>query len=124
MTDLPKHGFRNILIAVAALSFCAGYVSLADDAVQPVRGYTVEVFVPGGPLKGVNGLAFGPDGRLYAGSVYGQTIYEIDVDSGNVEEVVGAPAGEADDLAFGPDGSLAWTALTAGELRLRLLRSA
>jgi sugar lactone lactonase YvrE len=77
----------------------------------------LQTLVPGSALHAPNGISFGPDGYLYAGSVGAQTLFRIDVSDGSVEVVVPAPAGEADDVAFAPDGTLVWTALVAGEIR-------
>ncbi len=101
------------LVLIAMLA--AGCAPGSDE--HDRAGYRVETLVPGGPLHGINGITFGPDGWLYAGSVSGQTIYRVDVASGVVEVVVPAPAGEADDIAFAPDGTLVWTALLDGEIR-------
>ncbi|MDX2144961.1 MAG: hypothetical protein SFV19_16520 [Rhodospirillaceae bacterium] len=82
-------------------------------AVQPAAGretYTTEIVVPGSPMHGVHGLAFGPDGALYACSLTGHSIYRIDLKSNAVTTHVGPPRGTCDDLAFAPDGTLAWTA--------------
>ncbi|MBL8198880.1 MAG: PQQ-binding-like beta-propeller repeat protein [Gammaproteobacteria bacterium] len=70
-------------------------------------------------MHGIQGLAWGPDGYLYAGAIAAQRISKIHPATGNVETVVDAPLGEADDLALAEDGTLAWTAIVAGELRLR-----
>jgi sugar lactone lactonase YvrE len=77
----------------------------------------LQTLVPGSALHAPNGISFGPDGYLYAGSVGAQSIFRIDTRNGSVELVVPAPAGEADDVAFAPDGTLVWTALVAGEIR-------
>ncbi|MGI9291364.1 MAG: SMP-30/gluconolactonase/LRE family protein [Gammaproteobacteria bacterium] len=77
----------------------------------------LETLVPGSALHSPNGITFGPDGYLYAGSVGAQTVFRIDVSNGDVDVVVPAPAGEADDVAFSPNGTLVWTALVAGEIR-------
>lgn len=84
----------------------------------------VDILVPGGPLHAIEGMAFGPDGKLYGTSVYDRRIYRIDVATGVVDYPVAAPFGEADDIAFGPAGTpaagvMAWTAQRAGELRIR-----
>ncbi|MFQ5635373.1 MAG: hypothetical protein ACE5G3_08590 [Gammaproteobacteria bacterium] len=81
--------------------------------------YRVETLVSGTALHAPNGITFGPDGMLYAGSVSAQTVYRIDVGTGRIEIVVPAPDGEADDIAFAPDGTLVWTALLGGEIRAR-----
>jgi sugar lactone lactonase YvrE len=90
------------------------------------RGYELAVIVPPIPgaaegiaPHGINGLNFGPDGALYAASLIGPGIYRIDLGRGTLNEVVGAPEGEADDVAVARDGTLAWTALIAGEVRVR-----
>ncbi len=95
-------------LTVALTSACAD----RNDGV-----YRVETLVAGGPLRAPNGITFGPDGRLYVGSVAAQSIYRVDVATGAVDVVVPAPAGEADDIAFAPDGTMVWTALLAGEIR-------
>lgn len=79
----------------------------------------VDILVEGTPLHGIQGLAVGPDGQLYAGAISAQEISRIDPETGAVELLVPAPDGEADDLAVGPDGTLYWTAIVAGELRMK-----
>jgi rhodanese-related sulfurtransferase/sugar lactone lactonase YvrE len=81
--------------------------------------YRVETLVGGGPLHGAKGIAFGPDGFLYVCSVYAQSIFRVNVDTGEVTTAVPAPDGESDDVAFAPDGTMAWTALPSGEIRAR-----
>ena len=90
-------------------------------ACAPGNGPTtaqLETLVPGSALHSPNGITFGPDGHLYAGSVSAQTVFRIDVSNADVDVVVPAPFGEADDVAFTPDGRLVWTALVAGEIRV------
>jgi DNA-binding beta-propeller fold protein YncE len=77
--------------------------------------YEVEQLVPAGsPFHGVHGLRFDRDGRLYATSVIGQSIFKVDVDTGSVERVIGPPEGMGDDIAIAPDGTLVWTAIEDG----------
>ena len=83
----------------------------------PASAWRAEMLVPGSVLHSPNGITFGPDDQLYAGSVGAQTVYRIDVSTGDAEVVVPPPAGEADDVAFSPDGTLVWTALIGGEIR-------
>ncbi len=87
------------------------------DEVVGETGYRVETLVAGGPMHGAKGMTLGPDGMLYVGSVFSQSIYRIDVTTGKVTIAVGAPDGEADDVAFGPDGTMVWTAMPSGEIR-------
>src|SRR6202011_6340229 len=55
----------------------------------------------------------------FAGSVVGQTIYRVQIDTGEVDTVVGAPNGMADDIAFADDGTMAWTAFLMGKVYIR-----
>lgn len=105
---------RLIALAVVA-GFTVALTSACADRNDGV--YRVETLVAGGPLRAPNGITFGPDGRLYVGSVAAQSIYRVDVATGAVDVVVPAPAGEADDIAFAPNGTMVWTALLAGEIR-------
>ena len=97
-----------------------GILHLQADASERTAGRAEAVtLVEGTRLHGIQGLVWGPDGHLYAGSISGQRISRIDPVSGSVSEIVGPPHGEADDLAISPDGALAWTAIVAGELRFK-----
>ena len=98
----------SLLLLSILSSGCAGTKATAP----------LETLVAGSALHAPNGITFGPDGQLYAGSVASQTIYRIDPTTGAVAIVVPAPAGEADDVAFAPTGALVWTALVAGEIRV------
>lgn len=82
-------------------------------------GYTIERIVEGSGFHTANGLAFGPDGRLYVASVMGESIFALDVATGMIELAVAPFAGESDDLLFTPDGHLIWTALLEGVVRMR-----
>lgn len=67
-------------------------------------------------LWGSNGIAFGPDGRLYVAQFIAGQISAVDVATGDVEVVVpqGGPVQSPDDLAFGADGSMYITDLVPG----------
>lgn len=71
-----------------------------------------------GPLRGSNGVAFGPDGRLYVAQFVAGRISAVDLASGDVEHVVDVrdPVQAPDDLAFGADGSMYITDLTPGRV--------
>ena len=97
-----------------------GFLACALAPLTVVGGapdYQVEVFAQGSPLRGVQGLAFGPDGSLYAGSIAGQAIYRVDIPSGALEMVVTPPLGQADDLAVSANGDIAWTAIGDSAVR-------
>ncbi len=80
-------------------------------------GYAVERIVAGSGFHTANGVAFGPDGRLYVASVSGESIFALDIATGAITVEVGPFAGEADDLAFAPDGDLISTAFMEGIVR-------
>nr|WP_312866333.1 PQQ-binding-like beta-propeller repeat protein [Streptomyces boluensis] len=60
------------------------------------------------PLWGSNGVAFGPDGRLYVAQFLAGRISALDPATGELDDVVpmGGPVRSPDDLAFGADGSM------------------
>ena len=93
----------------------------ADAAPPPTppKEYNQQILVPGSWFHGVHGLAFNKDDQLFAGSVVGQAIYRVQVDSGEVDRLVEPPVGMADDIAFAEDGSMAWTAFLLGKVYLR-----
>lgn len=102
---------RFAVLAMTLLLACAGS--------NAAEGVTVTTLVPGTPMHGIQGLAWGADGMLYAGAISAQKISRIDPRKGTVDVVVDSPSGEADDLAIASDGTLAWTAIASGELRIR-----
>ncbi|WP_249465287.1 hypothetical protein [Amycolatopsis thermalba] len=74
--------------------------------------------VPPAPMRGSNGVAFGPDGRLYVAQFLSGLISAVDLASGETEVVVGpgSPVRSPDDLAFGADGSMYVTDLVPGRV--------
>lgn len=70
------------------------------------------------PLWGSNGVAFGPDGRLYAAQFLAGQISAVDLATGDVETVVpmDGPVRSPDDLAFGADGSMYIADLVPGRV--------
>lgn len=83
------------------------------------EGYEVSRLVPGSAFHGVHGVRMDASGRLFAGSVTGAALYEVDVARGTAEVAVPSPQGMADDIAFAPDGTMAWTAFLTGDLYAR-----
>src|SRR5258708_39747577 len=104
-----------LALAVAALSIGSG--ALAQQATPPAaaKEYNQQILVPGSWFHGVHGLAFNKDDQLFAGSVIGQSIYRVQVDSGEVDRFIGEPNGMADDIAFADDGTMAGTAFLIGK---------
>lgn len=104
---------RRILFSLVCLVLASFSPALA--------GYEVKTIVEPGPFHGVHGLAFGPDGALYAGDIMGSTIHRVNIDTGEHTAFVDAPFGMADDLGFAPagtefEGTLIWTAVALGQL--------
>ena len=91
----------------------------AHSAIRLEPGYAIERIVAGSGFHTANGVAFGPDGRLYVASVSGESIFALDIVTGQVTVEVGPFSGEADDLAFAPGGDLIWTAFMEGAVRRR-----
>ncbi|CAN5923403.1 SMP-30/gluconolactonase/LRE family protein [soil metagenome] len=85
----------------------------------PPKEYNQQFLVAGSWFHGVHGLAFNKDDQLFAGSVIGQTLYHVQVDSGEVDRVIDPPTGMADDIAFADDGTMAWTAFLMGKVYIR-----
>ena len=109
---------KSLFAVTAAITLSAGCAPNKESGTTTEAVlYRVETLVPGGPMHGAKGMTFGPDGMLYVGSVLSQSIYRVDVATGDVESAVGPPDGEADDIAFAPDGTMAWTATPSGEIR-------
>ena len=70
-------------------------------------GVVVSDLIPPNPLWASNGLAFGPDGRLWIAQFLGGTVSALDLATGVLEPVLGpeGPLTAPDDLAFADDGS-------------------
>ncbi|MFF4525133.1 hypothetical protein [Streptomyces bluensis] len=73
---------------------------------------------PPNRLWGSNGIAFGPDGRLYVAQFLAGQISAVDPATGDVEVVVpmDSPVQSPDDLAFGADGSMYISDLVPGRV--------
>jgi sugar lactone lactonase YvrE len=81
--------------------------------------YEVTKLVPGSAFHGVHGLGIDKAGRLFAGSVAGAALYEVDRNNGTARILIPSPEGMADDIAFAPDGTMAWTGFLTGDLYSR-----
>jgi len=110
-----------LAVAVSASAWAQQTPPAADAAPPPAppKEYSQQILVPGSWFHGVHGLAFNKDDQLFAGSVVGQAIYRVQVDSGEVDRIVEPATGMADDIAFAEDGSMAWTAFLLGKVYLR-----
>ena len=109
---------QSLTIALAALA--AGLTACASMAPgRPAAWAPPEVLVAPSNFSGVHGLAVDGKGRLLAGSVVGNSIWQVDRQTGAASVFIAAPEGQADDIAVGPKGELAWTNYLMGMLRYR-----
>jgi streptogramin lyase len=102
----------------ATLALLGACSSLAPPA-RPAAWGPPEALVAPSSFAGVHGLAIDARGRLLAGSVVGNTLWEVDRTTGAAKVLIDAPEGQADDIAVGPKGELAWTNYLMGMLRYR-----
>jgi len=111
--------FAAIVLATAGSALAQQPAAPSVPAAPAAKEYNQQILVPGSWFHGVHGLAFNKDDQLFAGSVIGQTIYRVQIDSGEVDTVIGPPTGMADDIAFADDGTMAWTAFLLGKVYIR-----
>lgn len=85
------------------------------------EGWTIEHLTPPSRLFGANGIATGPDGRIYCAQVPGSQVSAIDVDSGAIETIsaIGGGIVAPDDLAFDEAGNMYLTEITEGRVSMR-----
>ena len=93
----------------------------AASAAAAAEGWTLARLTPPSRLHGANGLATGPDGRLYVAQVGGSQVSAIDVDSGAIETIsaMGGAIVAPDDLVFDDVGNLYLTEITEGRVAMR-----
>ena len=103
------------------LAFLTTVAAIVVGTVAGASAQTYEVtkLVPGSAFHGVHGLGIDKSGRLFAGSVAGAALYEVDRNNGTAKIAVPSPEGMSDDIAFAPDGTMAWTAFLTGDLYSR-----
>src|SRR6478735_4250922 len=102
-----------------ALATTVAAIVLGNTAGASAQTYEVTKLVPGSAFHGVHGLGIDKSGRLFAGSVAGAALYEVDRASGTAKIAIPSPVGMADDIAFAPDGTMAWTGFLTGDLYSR-----
>ncbi|CAN7221787.1 hypothetical protein LJR230_000690 [Trinickia sp. LjRoot230] len=96
----------------------------AATGLPSIRWSAPETVVSPSSFTGVHGLAVDKAGRLLAGSVLGNAIWQVDRRTGAAKVFIGGPQGQADDIAVGPNGELAWTNFLMGIVRYRASDSA
>ena len=109
-----RAGYLAAVVAASlALAACTSNPS------RPAGWAAPEVLVAPSSFTGVHGLAVDAKGRLLAGSVVGNAMWEVDRQTGAAKVFIDAPEGQADDIAVGPKGELAWTNYLMGMIRYR-----
>lgn len=106
----------RLACSVAAIILTTTSLCSAGASAQT---YEVTQLVPGSAFHGVHGLGIDKSGRMFAGSVAGAAMYEVDRASGTAKIAIPTPEGMADDIAFAPDGTMAWTGFLTGDLYSR-----
>jgi sugar lactone lactonase YvrE len=78
----------------------------------------VERLIAATPLRGSNGITFGPDGRLWVAEYLPGRISAVDVTTGDVEVIIApdGPLQSPDDLVFDADGNLWITDVAPGRV--------
>ena len=105
---------------LACAAVVAAIVCTTSASAQTVPAtWEVKKLVPGSAFHGVHGLGVDKAGHLFAGSVAGAMLYEVDIAGGTAKVAIPSPVGMADDIAFAPDGTMAWTAFLMGDLYAR-----
>ena len=104
-------------VAVTAAALLSGCGTVGSS--RPAGWGAPEVLVAPSSFTGVHGLAIDKQGRLLAGSVVGNAIWEVDRKTGAAKILIGGPEGQADDIAIGPKGEMAWTNYLQGSIRYR-----
>ena len=111
---------RAMNSAALALALSLAACTTAPPSQRPSAWSAPEVLVAPSSFTGVHGLAVDAQGRLLAGSVVGNNLWEVDRTTGAAKILIPAPEGQADDIAIGPKGEMAWTSYLQGILRYRV----
>ena len=82
-------------------------------------GYAVRQVVAGSDFRTLNGLAIGPDGRVFVACTVGESLLAFDRRTGDIQTLVGPPLGASDDLVVTEKGDIIWTAVLEGIVRVR-----
>jgi sugar lactone lactonase YvrE len=117
--DKQKPGGDDMMSRLALGAALAATALFGSVPGASAQSYEVTKLVAGSAFHGVHGLGIDKSGRLFAGSVAGAALYEVDRSNGTAKIVIPTPEGMADDIAFAPDGTMAWTGFLTGDLYAR-----
>lgn len=110
----------NIFFKLSLLVFSVYLSACSLLPVSRPNGWAApEPVVAPSSFSGVHGLAVDTQGRLLAGSVLGNNLWEVDRQTGKARILIASPEGQADDIAIGPKGEMAWTSFLQGVVRYR-----
>jgi len=110
----------NSALKLGLLFLSVGLVACSTSPTVRPSGFSApEAVVAPSSFSGVHGLAVDAKGRLLAGSVLGNSIWEVDRQTGATKILIGGPEGQADDIAIAPNGGMAWTSFLQGVIRYR-----
>ena len=113
-TTLKSVWLAAATVALGALSACS-----TTAPTRPAAWGAPEALVAPSSFTGVHGLAIDDKGRLLAGSVVGNSIWEVNRQTGAAKVLIPGPQGQADDIAIGIQGEMAWTSYLQGIVRYR-----
>jgi sugar lactone lactonase YvrE len=117
--EISKKSGGDVMTNRLALSAAVAATALFATTCASAQSYDVTLLVPGSAFHGVHGLGIDKSGRMFAGSVAGAALYEVDRSNGTAKISIPTPEGMADDIAFAPDGTMAWTGFLTGDLYAR-----
>lgn len=112
-------------LALGLLTACSEKTATPDDNAAVVEEknspldtkYTTTEIVKGSEFCGVHGLGVDADDNLFAGSVVGERVYQVDTNTGKATAVALPPKGNADDIEFLTDGTMVWTSISQNAVR-------
>jgi len=109
---------RFALALVVGL-FSATVVAKENGPLVTAPAFQLEKIVPGSEFHSLNGIALGPDGKVYVASVTGESVYTFDLTTRKIDILVGPPLGQSDDLVITREGAVIWTSIAEGIVRRR-----